>query len=333
MFTNCKYGAGHALIVIGLGAGLVSMGLNVYHSLHIALWSVPIIILSESARIVLPFVAATRGWTGHLKATFGAVVVLCLLTSTAFLADSFAKVLLSRGHQESVQAQKTAKIGELKIAIAEITEKLSSKTLNEMVAKEEGRKDKPGCGKSCLEYKERAGKAERREALEDELKALTVETQTAAPVEASGLGLLIGSVTGLDKETGSAISMILLAGAILYCLDLLVYLIIPGAQYCRQDAKNAKIAAFGGELEVRITKVKADGSKKVTKDEAYQFVISHLLEKPEGSILTSRRQLAALAGVPKTTFCSWMQEWVETGKLLAVTKTKHRELISLPKAA
>lgn len=329
MFNNFKFGSGHALVGIGLGAGAVSMGLNTVHSFHIALWAAPIVILSETARIAIPFIAAHRGWTGHLKATFGAVVALCLLTSTAFLADSFGNLLRQRGQAENVQAQKAAKIAELKTDIAAVAEKLSSKALTDMAAKEETRKDKPGCGTTCLNYKERAGKAERREALEVELKNMTVETQTAALVEVSGLGAMLGYVTGWGTELGSALSMILFGGAVLYCLDLLVYLIIPGSRYCREDRANAKLAQFG-PLEIKTVKATVDGKVKISKQDAYRKVCATLLETADGSILTSDRALARVLGVSKSTFSAWMKEWEAKGELLSVTKNRHQKLVSLP---
>lgn len=330
-----KFHHGHGLIALGVSAGAVSAGLNLFHIAHVATWMIPIVALTESARIYLPFVAANHGWNGFLKTAFGAVMLLCLITSTQFLADTFVMKLLGRGKQETVATQKVAKIAELKTEIATITEKLSSQTLNKMVAEEKGRKDKPGCGKDCLAYQERAGKAERREKLEAELVELTKTVETAAVIETNGLGLMVSNLsclsakTCLDVEQGTLVVMSVGGASLIYTLDLLVYLVILGTQMKRREEQNAKLSQF---VDVKVTKV-VNGAKKVSKDEAYQFVISKLLEAPEGSILTSRRQLAPLAGVSKTTFCTWMNEWVETGKLNSVPKSKHRELISLPKAA
>ncbi len=331
MFKN--FGTGHSLISIGLGAGMLSMGLNVAHSIHIALWAVPVIMLSETARVLLPFVAAKRGWTGHIAVTFGAVVVLCLLTTSAFLADSFASVLLGRDHEATVLATKEAKIVELKAEIAGL-EKLSSKALLDMAAKEEVRAEKPGCGTNCLAYKERAAKAERREMLEADVKELTKTTEDAAPVAVSGLGVILGKVTGYGTQTGSALSMAIFSSVLMFCLDGLVYLIIPGTRYCREDKASAKVATFA-PLTVKATAIKAGASAKIGKQEAYRRLISHLLDMPEGSMLTSRRQLCKVilgSDNRKTTFNDWMNQWIAKGDLLAVTSGKG-EVISLPKAA
>lgn len=327
---------GHGLIALGVGAGAVSAGLNLFHIAHVAVWMIPIVALTESARIYLPFVAASHGWNTFLKTAFGAVMLLCLITSTQFLADTFVMKLLGRGKQEDVAAQKVAKIAKLEADIAAITEKLSSKKLNEMVAEEKGRKDKPGCGTKCLDYQERAGKAERREKLEAELAELTKSVETASVIETNGLGLLVSKAsclsewTCMDVEQGTMVVMSAGGASLIYTLDLLVYLVILGTQMVRREADKAKLSALG--VEITVTK-EVESGKKVTKEQAYQFVISKLLEQPEGSMLTSRRQLAPLAGVSKTTFCTWMNDWVKTGKLNSVPKSKHRELISLPKAA
>lgn len=328
MFKNFKFGAGHTLIAIGGGSVVVSAGLNVAHSLHIALWAVPIILLSEGARLGIPFIAAERGWTKHLKVTFGAVVVLCLLTTTAFLADKFASVIRERGHIEAVQAQKVEKIADLKAAIEKFQEQRSSESLKALAA---GEAKNEFCGPKCLKWLDLAATAERREKLETELADLVTQTQTTAPVQVSGLGLLIGTVTGLGTQTGSAISMIAVAAAILYSLDLLVYLIIPGATYLRQDRQTARIAAFTGDFQAPKSK-----TGKVGKDEAYHLLVSYLLAQPDGATLTSRRQLCrVILGTDsrKTTFNDWMNSWIAKGDLLAVTKDKKKELISLPKAA
>lgn len=332
MFNTFKFGTGHSLISIGLGAGAVSMSLNVFHAFHIALWTIPVIMLSEISRILLPFIAANRGWTGHLKITFGGVVLLCLLTTSAFLADSFASILLDRDHAAQVLSAKQAKIAELNAEIAATAEKASSKALNDMAAKEEVRAEKPGCGTNCLAYKERAAKAERREALEKEVKELSQVTENAAPVAVSGLGVILGKMTGYGTETGSALSMAIFSSVLMFVLDGLVYLIIPGTHYCREDKASAKIEAFA---PLGVKTIKTEAGAKIGKQEAYRRLISHLLDMPEGSMLTSRRQLCkVILGTDKrkTTFNDWINSWIAKGDLIVVTSSKG-ELICLPKAA
>lgn len=350
MFKQSHHGDG--LIALGLSAGLVSMGLNVVHSASIALWAVPIVVLTESARIYIPFVVADKGWSKFLKSVFAAVITLCLFTSTSFLADTYVMRLLGRGKQETVAAQKVERIKELKADIEGIKKQcdaqaaskdklpncnLSSSALTELAAKEEGRKDKPGCGTLCQNYKTAAGVAERREGLEKDLTALVTETQKAEVIETNGLGAFIGWATGLGTEKGTIVMMAIGGALLLYTLDLLVYTIILGCQYRRDDRKARKAESLGVAHKPIVT----DSAKKIGKQEAYDLLINRLLEMPEGSMLTSRRQLCKIilgTDKRKTTFNEWMNQWIKEGKLLVAEKIEGKsnganELISLPRKA
>lgn len=329
MNNTSKWSAGHLLIGISIAASVVSASLNIWHSLPIALWSIPIILLSEGTRALLPFAAVKRGWTKQLKIIFGAVVALCLLTSTAFLADKFADVLRSRSHQTQVLAQKAETVKALQTKINEIKENASVASLLDLAKSEE---KNGGCLNRCLAFKKRIPDAERREALETELKALTRETQ-AAPVKVNGLGWLLGSMTGLDEQTGSALSMIAIAAVILYTLDLLTYLSITGAKWSREDRAAAQMAPYVDMAITAPVKIAADGTEKVTKAEAYKRVVAYLLATPEGSILVSDRKLAEIIGAKKSSLNVWLKKWAETGELLIAEKRRGQKLISLRKAA
>lgn len=340
-----NYGKG--LIVLGLCAGLVSMVLNVWHVWHVFTWALPIVILTEAARMYIPFVAAEKGWNTLLKSVFVAVIVLCLFNSTSFLADAFVTKLMGRDKEVGLAAGKDAKIATLKADIAAITAQctadvkaklancnLSHKALTDLANAEENRKDKPGCGKACQDFKVAAGTAERRETMETEVVRLETETAQAGVIETNGLGAALGWATGLGTEKGTVLVLTLGGAIFLYTIDLLVYLIIIGSQWVREDDRKAKVAALTG-LDAKTVKIKVEGDKKVTKAEAYQAVIAYLLDMPEGSMLTSRRQLCKIVlGTEKrkTTFNEWMNDWIAKGDLDAVTKGK-REVISLPSRA
>jgi hypothetical protein len=327
MNSKFKFGTGHLLIGISLAASVVSAGLNIWHSLNI-MWAIPIILMAEGTRALLPFAAVRRGWNKQLKVIFGAVVALCLITSTAFLADKFAEVLKDRAQQQTVLVQKGIKITDLKAEIVAMTEKLSSETLLDMAKAEAQNK---GCADRCMKLKERAGKAKVREQKEADLKSLETQTETAK-VEVSGLGWLLGSITGLGDETGSALSMIFIAAVILYTLDLLTYLSITGATWVREDNEAAQLAQFGVGEKTE-PKVKADGTVKVRKEDAYREIVSMLMGKHEHSMITSERQLAQVLGVAKSTLNGWLKEWNASGRLVVLEKSKHRKVVSLRKAA
>ena len=332
MLKNVKIGAGHVLVAIGLGAAILSTTMNTVHGYESALWMAVLFFLVEVARAAIPFIAATRGWTGHLKVTFGFIIFLSLFASANFAADYFGMSLLGRGKEVELQDGKKNELAKLEAKINAIPELASEQALLGLAKAEADRKDKPGCGTGCLAYTARAAIARTKEELKKEYVELKKTIDAEGPIKTSGMGLFIANVAGISIERATAGRDIAQGIAALLAIDLLVYLIIPGAKWLREDRHNEKLSGYGA-VEIKATKTKADGTKKVSKAEAYRKVVAMLLETSEGSILTSRRRLALEIGVPKTTFSGWMADWAADGSLLIATKAKGKELVSLRKAA
>jgi hypothetical protein len=335
MFKNFKFGAGHALIALGGGVGLTMLVINTSHGLEKGLYLAVVFFFSEASRIAIPFIASNKGWFRELKFGFAAAIAISVFASTNFFADKFAVVLLGWGKQTEVQDDRKVEIAKLETKIGEIKEIRSSASLTKLA---EGEKVNKFCGPKCLNWQALAAKAEGREKLEAELKTLKTTQVAAAPVEVSGLGLMIAKVTGLDVQTASGLNLAIGGLLILYAFDLLVYLIIPGSRMLQEDKRNIKAEQFG----VTVTKLTGkDKPTKIGKQEAYELLINRLIDMPDGSMLISRRQLCKIilgTESRKTTFNDWMNDWIAKDMIKAVAKDETKangrnELISLPKAA
>lgn len=329
MKTLLKYSTALLMIGIGLAAGVTSFVLNVSHGLEASIAAAVTCGLADLARCSVPVIAATRGWNTQLKYAIFVLGAFSLWNISNYVADQYGRTIWDAMQADSSKAARSAEIEDLKVKIAAFKEQGKSATLRQLADDE--RKNK-FCGPECKKYQKLADEAERREALEAAMAKLKKANDDVAPVEIQGfgVGLVAAGMTPLAAKT----TMLALKGfGTLIVVDMLVYFLIPGFSWLREDKAKARLASMGISAELTV-KAKPEGSKKkVSKEEAYGVVCARLLETSEGSILTSCRQLAAIVGVPKTTMTTWIQEWAENGKLLVQPKSKHRALVSLPKAA
>ncbi len=323
-----KSGTALLMIGIGFGAGAISLVLNISHGLEASLAGAAACGLADLARQSVPVIAATRGWSKQLKYAIMALGLFSVFNISNYIADQYGRTIWTAMKADDGKALRAAEIAELKAKIAAFAEQRKSTTLTQLADDE--RKNK-FCGNQCKKFQSLADEAQRREALEVKVDKLIKANEDVSPIDVEGfaVALVAGGMSPMAAKT----TMLALRGfGMLLVVDMLVYFLIPGFAWLREDKAKAKLAQFGISQELTV-KTRATGEKKISKEQAYGIVCARLLETSEGSILTSCRQLAALVGVPKTTFTSWMEEWVASGKLLVQTKSKHRALVSLPKAA
>lgn len=319
-----------ALLMIGIGgaAGVTSMVLNIGHGLEASIAAAVTCGLADLARISVPVIAASRGWSKQLK--YGIIILglFSLWNISNYIADQYGRTIWTAMQADNGKVSRSAEIVALKAKAEAIAEKASVSSLEKLA---ESEKSNGGCKTKCLDFKKRVPEAERREKLEAQIAKLEGANNAVAPLEVEGFGVALVAL-GMTPLAAKTTMLALKGFGTLLVVDMLVYFLIPGFSWIREDKANARLAELGVSTELTV-KTRANGKKKVSKEEAYRILCAKLLETSEGSILTSCRQLADLIGVPKTTFTNWMEEWNNEGKLLIQPKSKHRSLVSLPKAA
>jgi len=331
MLNYIKYGAAALMLVIGLAAGMTSLTLNVSHGLEKAWYAAMILALADIARMSVPVIGAFKGWSRNLMVAIGALAAFSLFNIASYQANKAGAPIWESMQADVKKAERAAEIANLTVEIAGFAEKRSSATLIKLA--EEEKKNK-FCGGKCANFMSLADEAARREALEAKRETLKAQNEAVKTVEVKGFAIgfvamgfsPIAAKTIVDAIEGSFGSLI---------LDMLVYFLIPGAMMLREDRKAVKASSFGIVLDA-----KPQTGSKAKKDEVYRELVSLLLEKPEYSVLVSKRQLAqALSerlgkAVAKTSLNGWLaKEWAQPGKLKVVEHSAHRVLIGLDKAA
>lgn len=328
MLNIFKHSTALMMISVGAVAGMISLTLNISHGLESSIAAAAACGLADAARQSVPVIAAVRGWSKQLQYGIIALGLFSLFNIANYIANSYGETIWNAMQADNGVSARSVKIENLNAKIDAIAEKASVASLEKLADSE---KQNGGCKTKCQDFKKRIPEAERREKLEAELKALEDKNANVATVEVKGFALALVA-KGYSPIAAKTIMDALNGLLTLLVVDMLVYFLIPGFAWLREDKAKAKLSALGVSTELTV-KTRANGTKKISKDEAYRIVCAKLLETSEGSILTSCRQLAELIGVPKTTFTNWMEEWKADDKLIIQPKSKHRALVSLPRKA
>jgi hypothetical protein len=332
MIKIFKYSTALLMLGIGLAAGLTSWVLNIAHGWEASLAAAIICGIADAARISVPVIAANRGWSKQMVWGIFALGIFSLLNIANYTANKYGEKIWDSMQNKAGIVQRSAKIDELKGKIEGFAEKRKSSTLRQLAEDERGNKY---CGEKCKTLQSLADAAERREALETELKRL--ETENDAVVEAvEPKGFALGFVAyGFSPVAAQTIVDAFWGFVRLVVLDMLVYFLIPGALMLREDRKAAKVAPFVDLAPKAGPKLTAKGEprKYASQDEAYRRLVALLLETNDHAMLVSDRQLAKSVGASKTSMNKWLKKWHDEGKLLVAEHSKHKALISLRKAA
>jgi hypothetical protein len=325
--------SGSTLILIGVSAGSVSLSANVGYGLEQSLVMGMVCGLAETARIVIPLVAAFKGWSHWLKT----VMIVCAVTSISVALANFANMnasqLLRVENANDDHGRAKAELDRLRAELDSIQVNGDVAALEDLVATQKDKASKEAgrgfCGPKC-DAAEKAvaatladlSKARRKADLEAKLALAQGKLDATKKVEVSGASVMISAFTGIKAEKislGEGFFWGLISIAV---VEVLVYLGIPGFHFL--------LIGFGRvEEEAPAPAAQVVSLGQSRKERALQALVALIRSAPEGGIYGSGRSLAVQLKVSPSTFAEYLKEWEADGVIVIADISAHKKRFSL----
>ena len=293
-----------------LAAGAASFWMNVSFGLQTSVnWAV-LFGLSDCLKIALPAVAIVLGWQVRTRILWLIAIGLSLLSAVSYLLETQGNRLLAAQHTNAVIQSAKTDIETARAELSAIDELLDVKTLTDLhkakmdAAEREGARG--SCGPKCEGLiKEadallaRLGKAKRKAELEAQLQAAKT-TVVETPEQAIGSVNVLASLTGADKDQIGSVAIIVISVVGLLLLEL--------AATLSDNAMGMLRSAYRAGKKVKVKSASAPDRAHLPTDAKSETLLklqTRISNAPGDELVESKRALAALYEIPRTTFAEW----------------------------
>lgn len=214
---------------IALSATALSMAVTVSYGASISPAAAAASALSDLTLAAIPIISAAFGWTPYRRALLVVCAAWSVFTAASYFADEHAAHILERTTTARHATGLAARVDDLESTLGSFRNLPATDAIEQRLAIVAGQVEREaargGCGTECekLVAKQdritaRLGRAQQRDRIAAELKAVRARASSMTPVEPSGLALLASSATGIDK---GALTQALQAFAIIAVLALI----------------------------------------------------------------------------------------------------------------
>lgn len=333
MKHHAKIIGGSIYCLVALITASVSCTMNVQFGLTIGTGAAIVLFLAEVGNFTIPAVAALIGWDRVSRT----VLVLCgamtLFAAVSQWFDQDAKHLLSATTTNAASGRATEEYNRIVAALTKITVTGSAADLETLAKTYKKAADDEAAGGQGKRYRAALDKytaiaadlaqARDKAKLDADLVSVKAELAKAAPVVASGLALVVSSVTGGDEGKIAMGLNVLKTGMTIALTQGLVYLGLVGFPLLISGIRGLKgLDEEVEEVASNVTVLKPLASRR---DETLERLLSMCLRNPDGCIIASGRYLSEQLGVANSTLNNWLGRWEEEGKITVEDVTAHKK--------